>query len=165
MEPEPFVSPLREMMPLLMWGTIGLVAVFVILVLVRFWGWRTQRRGGSCGDLDLADLRRRMMAGEISPEEYEAVRDAIAGAAGIEPSRHADAGARRPIKIEGVPEPDEAREGGQDEAAGGSGAEHGTGDEAPPAAGEGEPGDSDGKAGGPEDDPTSGKDTADGKTD
>ncbi|MFO8014387.1 MAG: hypothetical protein R6X20_13905 [Phycisphaerae bacterium] len=79
MEPEPFATPVRDMLPVLVWGAVGLVLVFLVLALVRLWGWKTQRRGGSCGGIDLDDLRAQLIAGEISREEYEAVRAQIAG--------------------------------------------------------------------------------------
>ncbi len=79
MEPEPFATPLRNMLTILVWGAAGLIVVFLILALVRLWGWKTQQRGGSCGGIDLDDLRRQRMAGDISQEEYEAVRAQIAG--------------------------------------------------------------------------------------
>ena len=79
MEPEPFATPLRHMLTILVWGAAGLIVVFLILALVRLWGWKTQQRGGSCGGIDLDDLRRQRMAGKISQEEYEAVRAQIAG--------------------------------------------------------------------------------------
>jgi hypothetical protein len=82
MEPEPFATPIRDVLPVLVWGAAGLVLVFLILALVRLWGWRTQQRGGSCGGIDLESLRGQLIAGEISREEYEAVRASIAGADG-----------------------------------------------------------------------------------
>ena len=82
MEPEPFARPVQDMLPVLVLGAAALVVAFVILALARLWGWRTQHRGGSCGGIDLDDLRRQRMAGEISQEEYEAVRASIAGAGG-----------------------------------------------------------------------------------
>jgi len=84
MEPQTFESTLhelRKMLPYLLWGTLGLVAVFVLLMLVRLWGWRTQNRGGACGGIDLDVLRRQHLAGDVSTEEYEAVRRSVAGAA------------------------------------------------------------------------------------
>jgi len=81
MGPEPIATPLRDMLPYLFWGAVGLVVVFVLLGLARLWGWRTAHHGGSCGDVDLDHLRRQRMAGEISEAEYEAVRTRLAGAA------------------------------------------------------------------------------------
>jgi len=83
MEPDPYASSLRDLreaLPLLVWGAAGLAVVFLVLMLVRLWGWRTQKRGGACGGIDLDVLRRQWMAGQISEEEYEAVRRSIAGA-------------------------------------------------------------------------------------
>jgi len=83
MEPPTFeatLHELREILPYLLWGALGLAGVFVLLMLVRLWGWRTQKRGGACGGIDLDALRRQYMAGEISEEEYEAVRRSIVGA-------------------------------------------------------------------------------------
>ena len=81
MEPEPLATPLRDMLPVLVWGAVALGVAFVILALVRLWGWRTQKRGGSCGDIDLASLRGQLVAGQISRQEYEAVCARLAGAA------------------------------------------------------------------------------------
>ena len=80
MEPEPLATPLRDMLPVLVWGAVALGVAFVILALVRLWGWRTQKRGGSCGDIDLASLRGQLVAGQISRQEYEAVCARLAGA-------------------------------------------------------------------------------------
>jgi len=80
MEPEPLATPLRDVLPVLVWAAVGLVVVFVALALARLWGWRTQQRGGSCGGIDLAHLRGQLRAGEISQAEYEAVRARLAGA-------------------------------------------------------------------------------------
>jgi len=78
---EPLAPPLREMLTILVWAAAGLIVVFVILALARLWGWRTQQRGGGCGGIDLEHLRGQLHAGDISQEEYEAVRARIAGAA------------------------------------------------------------------------------------
>jgi len=79
---EPFATPVRQMLPFLLWAAVGLVVAFVILALVRLWGLRTQQRGGRCGGIDLDHLRRQLRAGDISQEEYEAVRNTVAGAGG-----------------------------------------------------------------------------------
>ena len=76
--PEPFTTPLETILPWLVWGTIGLVGVFVVLALVRLWGWRQQQRG--CGGVDLDRLRRQRDAGEISQDDYDAIRNAVAAA-------------------------------------------------------------------------------------
>ena len=115
MEPDPYASSLhdlREALPLLVWGAAGLAAVFLVLMLVRLWGWRTQKRGGACGGIDLDALRRQWMAGEIGQDEYEAVRRSIAGAdaepepspapaASPAPARDAETGAETSIKPDG----------------------------------------------------------------
>jgi len=111
MEPEPFATPIRDMLPILVWGAVGLVLVFLILALVRLWGWRTQHRGGSCGDIDLASLREQMLAGQISRQEYEAVRARLAGAApekadGRPDGPHAGPDAESSIETHDADQPD-----------------------------------------------------------
>jgi len=111
MEPEPFATPVRDMLPILAWGAAALAVVFVILVLVRLWGWRTQKRGGSCGGIDLASLRGQMLAGEISRQEYKAVRARLAGTApekadGRPAHRRAGPDAEPSIDTNGADHPD-----------------------------------------------------------
>jgi len=146
MDPNPFATPLRDMLMYLLYGAAGLGLVFLALALVRLWGMRTQKRGGGCGDVDLARLRRQLMAGEITPEEYEAVRRRLAGAEAGEAGPPSEATGRQSIQADEGPAgtPDgEAPAGGSLEA---------------PAADRHAP-----SAGG-EDDETSGRSRTDGET-
>jgi len=63
----------QHLMPVMLFGILALVALFVVLALVRLWGLKMQTKSGACGGIDLEDLRRRRDAGEISQAEYEAV--------------------------------------------------------------------------------------------
>jgi len=116
--PEPFTTPLEAMLPWLVWGTIGLVGIFVALALVRLWGWRQQQRGGACGGIDLDRLRRQRDAGEISQDDYETIRARLAGAdARTPPERAADARTppeRAERNDEPSIEPDSDRDGSAD---------------------------------------------------
>jgi len=64
---------MRQLMPVMLFGIVALVVLFVILALVRLWGLKMQTKSGASGAIDLEDLRRRRDAGEISQAEYEAV--------------------------------------------------------------------------------------------
>ena len=64
---------MRQLMPVMLFGIVALVVLFVILGLVRLWGLKMQTKSGASGAIDLEDLRRRRDAGEISQAEYEAV--------------------------------------------------------------------------------------------
>lgn len=77
--PETIVMPVSRLMPILVCGIVGLVVIFVLMALVRLWGLRMQTKTGGCGGLDLDELRRQRDAGEISPEEYDAVYGSVAG--------------------------------------------------------------------------------------
>jgi len=106
--PEPFTTPLEAMLPWLVWGTIGLVGIFVALALVRLWGWRQQQRGGACGGIDLDRLRRQRDAGEISQDDYETIRARLAGADARTPPERAERNDEPSI------EPDSDRDGSAD---------------------------------------------------
>jgi hypothetical protein len=125
MGPEPFATPLRDMLTILAWCAAGLVLVFLVLALVRLWGWKTQRRGGSCGGIDLDDLRRQLIAGEISHEEYEAVRETIAGVPGkkTEAPPPADAGEPEDEPPADAPDDEPTGEDDTDDDAGDDGPE------------------------------------------
>lgn len=72
------VSPERLLLGAVL-GAAAVLAVFALLAIVRVWGLRMQRSGGSCGGLDLEKLKRQHLAGAVSDEEFEAVRQSIAG--------------------------------------------------------------------------------------
>jgi len=112
MEVNPFSTPLQDMLSILVYAAIALGILFLILSLVRLWGIRTQKRGGACGNVDLARLRRQMMAGTIRPEEYEAVRRALAGAAGQEATPPSASDGQQPIQ----PDEDRAEQPAGDDA-------------------------------------------------
>ncbi|MBE3069063.1 MAG: SHOCT domain-containing protein [Planctomycetes bacterium] len=77
--PEAILMPVHRLMPILVCCVAGLVVIFVLMALVRLWGLRMQTKAGGCGGLDLDELRRQRDAGEISPEEYDAVYGSVAG--------------------------------------------------------------------------------------
>ena len=79
---------MRQLMPVMLFGIVALVVLFVILALVRLWGLKMQTKPGASSAIDLEDLRRRRDADEISQAEYEAVRARLTGvAAGSEGGR------------------------------------------------------------------------------
>ena len=99
-EPEPvetLVMPMQRLVPIMLYGTIGLVAIFIILTIIRLWGIRIQTKGKDAGNLDLARLRGQRDAGHLSQAEYEAVHARLAGDA---PAR-ADGTGEAPIKDTG----------------------------------------------------------------
>ena len=75
-------------MPVMLFGIVALVVLFVILALVRLWGLRMQTKSGACGGIDLEELKRQRDAGEIAQEEYDAV---CAGLADGGPAKAKDA--------------------------------------------------------------------------
>jgi len=77
-------SPPKDLM-LLVYG--GVLLVFVVLALVRYWSYRLQHPREGTHGLDLEGLRRQRDAGTITQEEYETVRAQIA-AAGAAEHRH-----------------------------------------------------------------------------
>ncbi|HUU89824.1 MAG TPA: hypothetical protein VM238_01300 [Phycisphaerae bacterium] len=84
--PETIEFSMQHLMPVLLFGIVALVVLFVILGLVRLWGLKMQTKSGASGGIDIEDLRRRRDAGEISQAEYEAVCASAAGDAdGSEP--------------------------------------------------------------------------------
>ena len=60
-------------MVLVMGGMAGLLVLFALLAHLRSWGMRLQKEGGACGGLDLECLKRQCEAGDIRPDEYEAI--------------------------------------------------------------------------------------------
>ncbi|HUX02953.1 MAG TPA: hypothetical protein VMY35_18495 [Phycisphaerae bacterium] len=60
-------------------GVAALGALFVVLILVRYWMQRSAKRSGPGGALDLEHLRRERDAGRITENEYEAIRNRMAG--------------------------------------------------------------------------------------
>lgn len=94
--PETLVLKPHEITALVFFGTAALIGVFTVLAIVRVWASRLQKKPVGCGGIDIEGLRRMRDAGEITPEEF----DAVCGAAGApkaapakEPPRAADAGA------------------------------------------------------------------------
>jgi len=65
--------PMDQLMVLAICGVVVLLGLFVLLAWVRSWGIRMKKEGGACGGLDLEHLRRQREAGEIRPEEYDAI--------------------------------------------------------------------------------------------
>lgn len=92
---------------LVAYGVLGLLALFILLGLVRLWGLRAQKRGRSAAALDLEALKRQRDAGEITPEEYEAIYTRLSGiapggdAAGQPIKGTGDAGERRKGSTDG----------------------------------------------------------------
>jgi hypothetical protein len=74
--------PLQQWMGFALFGSLIVFAIFVLLVLVRVWGLRMQTRARATGNLDLEHLRAQHDAGQLSPEEYAAVRRQLVGGAG-----------------------------------------------------------------------------------
>jgi len=74
--------PLRQWMGFALAGSLIVFAIFVLLALVRVWGLRMQTRAKTTGNLDLERLRAQHDAGQLSPEEYAAVRRQLVGGAG-----------------------------------------------------------------------------------
>jgi len=64
---------------IVMIAIVGLGILFGTLAAVRGWGLRMQKPHGASGGLDLEHLRCQRQAGEISQEEYDAVRSRLAG--------------------------------------------------------------------------------------
>ncbi len=58
----------------------ALWALFLVLMIVRYWSARAQKRETATGGLDLATLQRQRDAGNISQEEYERIRGIMTGA-------------------------------------------------------------------------------------
>jgi len=58
---------------------VALWVLFIVLVLVRYWSQRMQKGRGVAGRLDLERLQAQRDAGQITPEEYEAVRSQVLG--------------------------------------------------------------------------------------
>ncbi len=107
MQTEAFTRSLETLLPWLVGGTIGFVGLYLALALARLWGWRQQQRGGGCGGIDLDRLRRQRDAGEISQDDYEAVRARIAGAddpANRRTANHAASRAEPPIEPDSDPD-------------------------------------------------------------
>jgi len=72
----------RGLMVFAVMGVAALGALFVVLILVRYWMQRSAKRSGPGGALDLEHLRRERDAGRITENEYEAIRNRITGAGG-----------------------------------------------------------------------------------
>jgi hypothetical protein len=88
----------NQMMAMALFGLMALVALFALAALVRRWGRRMQKGGGTGGGLDLKELLRQRDAGLIRPEEYEAIAGRLAGR-----DKPSDAAGRRPINDKGPP--------------------------------------------------------------
>jgi hypothetical protein len=89
-----FGIPVERVMAVAVFALVGIMALFGLLVLVRLWSLRVRKGGGPSGGLDVERLRRQRDAGQISPEEFDAI---CAGLAGMRP-RAAKAGPPPPGK-------------------------------------------------------------------
>ena len=112
-------------------GLVALGVVFVLMAVVRYLAHRATEKPAPTRGLDLGRLERQLAAGEISREEFEAIRRKVAGAgpAGrtgpaaaenpASPATQTDSGlggADRPIMDDGEAshEPPRSSEDGQD---------------------------------------------------
>jgi len=62
-------------------GILGVMGLFGLAALVRLWAGRLQKTGPAGSGLDLAKLKQHRDEGLITPEEYEAIRNRLAGVA------------------------------------------------------------------------------------
>jgi hypothetical protein len=95
-----------RLMLLALFVILGLVGLFALAVLARMWGAKIRRGGGAAKGLNLENIRRQLLAGEINEEEYQAIARHLAGQ---QPSIAAPP--VTPIKDEGSPGPDAGAEG------------------------------------------------------
>jgi hypothetical protein len=78
--PETLILKPQHMTALVLFGTAALLGVFTVLAVVRLWASRMQKKSGACSGLDLEALRKMRDTGQITQEEYEAVRGTVSGA-------------------------------------------------------------------------------------
>ena len=93
--------PMDQLMALAMCGVVVLLGLFVLLAWVRSWGIRMKKEGGACGGLDLEHLRRQRDAGEIRPEEYDAICARLTTAQSARPAEKTVSGSLRDAKRSG----------------------------------------------------------------
>jgi hypothetical protein len=71
-----------QLMALVAYGVLALLALFILLGLARWWGLRAKKPGHEpTTGLNLAELKRQREAGEITPEEYKAIYIRLSGIA------------------------------------------------------------------------------------
>ena len=75
-----------DWMVLVMGGMAGLLVLFALLAHLRSWGMRLQKEGGACGGLDLECLKRQCEAGDIRPDEHEAICARLTAAQSARPA-------------------------------------------------------------------------------
>ena len=97
-EPPPLdsVDLTTDAMPFAAIALVGLIVLFVLMAVVRWWGSRPTKVGPTAG-LSLLELRRQLDAGLLSEKEYETIRARLAG--GTPPAAApsaADSASRKP---------------------------------------------------------------------
>jgi flagellar biosynthesis/type III secretory pathway M-ring protein FliF/YscJ len=90
---------MRDVVTLAEWAVAALLGLLVVLLGARYWIRRRIERASQrlrLGGLDLERLRRLRDAGEVTPEEFEAIRSRVTG--GEPPDRFAKPAGEPPIE-------------------------------------------------------------------
>lgn len=70
--------PLDRLMLFAALGVMAIVTLFIFLAIVRYLSAREAKKNASAGGLDLDALRREHEAGNLTDEEFAAIRDRLA---------------------------------------------------------------------------------------
>jgi hypothetical protein len=66
-----------QLMLIAIFGLVAIVGLFCLTALVRRWGLQMQKPHPT-GGLDITELKRQLLAGVITPEEYETISRRLA---------------------------------------------------------------------------------------
>ena len=92
-----FGMSIEQLLTLMLYGILALVAIVGLVALARLWSMRMQKSDGGCGGIDMAKIRRLSDAGEITRAEYEAIVGRMAGAKAAIGSKASGPRPERPI--------------------------------------------------------------------